>query len=46
MIAYEANWCVNHGPQSNQFVGKAVEEEEEIEMEVCLSSVYNSSSVV
>ena len=31
MIGYGADWCVNHSLQSNQFVGKPVEEGEEKE---------------
>ena len=26
---YRVNWCVNHSQQSNQFVGRPVEEEKE-----------------
>ena len=28
-LGYRVDWCVNHSLQSNQFVGRRVEEEEE-----------------
>ena len=30
-IGYRADWCANHSLQSNQFVGRPVEEEEKKE---------------
>ena len=33
MIGYRAEWCVYHSLQSNQFLGRPVEEEGEKKME-------------
>ena len=32
-ISYRVDWCINHRLQSNQFVGRSVEEEDDEEEE-------------
>ena len=42
-VGYRVDWCINHRLQSNQFVGRRDEEEEEGEVRPI--SVYNCSGV-